>query len=436
MSVEEAFSFSGTAGAAFTVLGIGVLAVAILPRFVYKKPISFPIPLVLLGMAAFSLPLGLPDPDPLRFPVATEHLTELVIIIALTNAGLKLDRTFSWSGWSTTWRLLAVTMPLTILATSLLGWWIVGLAPATAALLGAVISPTDPVLAAEVQVGGPGQGSENAEMTEPDDDEPPEEDDVRFGLTSEAGLNDGLAFPYTNLAVAMAVAGADPSGWLGSWLVVDVVYKLAVGFAGGLLVGRILAKAILSLPSPTETGKAMTGVAAVAVTLAAYGVTELAGGYGFIATFVAAYVLRHSDSDHEYHEKLVVFVEQLERLLIVPLLVLLGGAVVRGVLGDLTAEMVVVALLIVLVVRPAAGMVGFVRSERSAGERMALAFFGIRGIGSIYYLAYAMNEADFPAADRVWSLVVLVVLLSVFLHGITASAALSRLDRARTGAST
>lgn len=430
MSIDDAFEAFGVAGAALTILGIGVLAVAALPRLLRDRPVSFAIPLVLLGMAAFALPFGLPDPDPLRHPVLTEHLTEFIVIVALTNAGLKIDRRFSWSTWSTTWRLLAVTMPLTILGAALLGWWIIGLAPAAAALLGAVISPTDPVLASEVQVGGPGQGAEDAETTEID--EPVEEDEVRFGLTSEAGLNDGLAFPYTNLAIAMAIAGTDPGGWFGSWLVVDVAYKVALGVLVGIVVGRLLARAILSLPAPTETGKALTGVSAMAVTLTAYGATEWLGGYGFLATFVAAYVLRHRDRDHDYHERLVVFVEQLERLLIAGVLLLLGGAVVRGVLAELTVEMVLVAVLIVLVVRPVTGAIALLRSRCSAPDALAIGFFGIRGVGSFYYLAHATNEATFAEIEELWAVVVLVALLSIFLHGITASVVLRWVDEART----
>lgn len=431
MTFEEAFSALSPLGAMFLVLGLGVLAVAALPRLLHEKPISFPIPLVLLGMAAFALPLRLPAPDPLRFPDLTEHLTELVVIVALTNAGLKLDRRFSPRSWSTTWRLLAITMPLTVIGTAVLGWWVLGLAPASAALLGAVVSPTDPVLAAEVQVGGPGQGSESAEAADTDELEPREEDEVRFALTSEAGLNDGLAFPYTNLAIAMALAGADPAQWFGSWFVVDLLYKVGVGFVVGLVVGRVLARIILALPSPTETGKAMTGVAALAVTFAAYGGAEFAGGYGFLATFVAAYVMRHSDSDHEYHEKLVVFVEQLERMLIVAVLLLLGGAVVRGALSDIDAEVVLVAALVLLVVRPLTGLVGLVRGRVAAGDRFALAFFGIRGVGSFYYLAFALNEAQFDDGRRLWTVVVLIALMSIFLHGMSAPVVLAVLDRRR-----
>lgn len=165
------------------ILGMAVLAAAVLPRLLENRPISFPIVYVGVGMGLFALPLGLPAPDPLSHGEFSERLTEFGVIVALMGAGLKLDRPPSLRGWMTTWRLLAITMPLTIAAVALLGW-AVGIAIPSAVLLGAVIAPTDPVLASDVQVDPPKEGTT---------------DEVRFGLTSEAGLNDGLAFPFTNL---------------------------------------------------------------------------------------------------------------------------------------------------------------------------------------------------------------------------------------------
>jgi NhaP-type Na+/H+ or K+/H+ antiporter len=130
----------------------------------------------------FALPVDLPGADPLAHPKVTEHLTEVGVIVALMGAGLKIDRPLSRKGWASTWRLLATAMPLTIAAVALPGRWWTGLVPAAALLLGGALAPTDPVLASDVQVG---------ELTDQEDSE----DEVRFALTSEAGLNDGLAFP-------------------------------------------------------------------------------------------------------------------------------------------------------------------------------------------------------------------------------------------------
>ena len=414
---------------AMVLLALGVLVVTAVPRLVHGRPMSFPIALVALGAAAFALPLGLPTPDPIAYRVGAEHLTEIVVIVALTNAGLRLDRCIGWRPWTTTWRLLGVAMPLTVAAVALLAAWLLGVDPAPAALLGAAISPTDPVLAAEVQVGGPGEGSENVEAAEEEPEDPTEEDEVRFALTSEAGLNDALAFPYTNLAIVL-LAGSS-SAAVAEWFALDVLYKLGVGVIVGVAMGRLLAKGILALPSSTATGRALMGVSTVGVTFAAYGVTEMLGGYGFLATFLAAHVLRHSDADHEYHANLVIFVEQLERLLIAIALIALGGYLVRDFVDVVDLALVAFAVVVVLVIRPLCAGLSLVAGPGARAERAAIAFFGIRGVGSFYYVAYAATHGDFDDLELLWAAVAAVVLLSILVHGVTASGVLKRLDRAR-----
>lgn len=132
------------------VLGLALLGASVLPRLLFDKPLSLPMVLLALGFTVFALPLGLEFPEPLEQGKVVEQLTELGVIVALMGAGLKLDRPPHWLSWRSTWLLLAITMPLTIAATAVLGWWVAGFVPATAMLLGAVIAPTDPVLASEV----------------------------------------------------------------------------------------------------------------------------------------------------------------------------------------------------------------------------------------------------------------------------------------------
>jgi len=383
--------------------GIAVLGTVVLPRLLDDYPLSFPVIYVAFGMLVFALPLGLPAPDPVARGELAERLTELGVIVALTGAGLKLDRPPGFWSWQSTWRLLAITMPLTIAAAALLGWGVLGVAVPTAALLGAVLAPTDPVLAADVQVEPPQVGMD---------------DEVRFALTSEAGLNDGLAFPFTYAAIAMASAGVAPGTWILEWAVVDVVYKIVAGVVVGVVVGRLLAKFLFGFPATTHLASAMAGAEALAATFLAYGLAELAGGYGFIAVFVAAVALRGYERHHEYHQELHDFAEILERLVMASLLVLFGGAIATGLFDPLTWPAVVVGVLLVVVVRPLAGVVGLFGYPR---ERAAIAFFGIRGIGSFYYLAYALNAAAFPQADLAWALVGVVVLTSIVVHGVTAT---------------
>ncbi|GAB3668987.1 cation:proton antiporter [Halopiger thermotolerans] len=399
---------------ALVIVGVAVLGTVALPRLLDNRPVSFPIVYVAFGIVVFSLPLELPAPDPLVYGTATERLTEIGVIVALMGAGLKIDRPPGIKRWQTTWRLLGITMPLTIAAAAALGWWVVGLSIPTAMLLGAVVAPTDPVLAADVQVDPPQKG---------------ESDEVRFALTSEAGLNDGLAFPFTYLAIAMATAGVAPENWFLEWLAVEVGYKIVVGVAVGWLFGYALAKFVFQYPASTRLAKAMGGAEALAATLIAYGLTELVGGYGFIAVFVAAVAIRGFEREHEYHQQLHDFSEVVERLVVAVLLVLFGGAIATGLFALLTWRAALVAVALVLVVRPLAGVLGLVGYPP---ERNAIAFFGIRGIGSFYYLAYAANNAGFDGLRAVWAIVGVAVLVSIVVHGITAASVMSELRRIAT----
>ncbi|RKN16091.1 sodium:proton antiporter [Micromonospora musae] len=402
---------------AFAVVGLGALLAGVLPRLLERRPLSMPIAFLGLGMAVFVLPIGLPVPDPLARPELATHLTEVGVIVALMGAGLKIDRPLSWSRWSSTWRLLAVAMPLCIVAVALLGWWWAGLVPAAALLLGSALAPTDPVLASDVQVGEPTDAEDS-------------EDEVRFALTSEAGLNDGLAFPFVYAAIAIAGTSLAPGDWLARWLTVDVLWKVGIGVGGGLLVGWLLGKLFFRAPRQLRLARHAEGFLALAATFLAYGLVEVAGGYGFLAVFVAARAIRAAERTHEYHAVLHDFAEQIERLLTVLLLLLFGGAVVGGLLAPLTVPAAAVGLALVFVFRPLFGWLSLRGAPGRPAEHWVIASFGIRGVGSFYYLAYATTKADFPQADLVWATVGLVVIVSVLVHGIAATPIMQLLDRA------
>lgn len=419
------------------VVGVALLGTAVLPRILEDRPLSFPIVYVASGFLLFTLVPGMPILDPIGSSYSTERLTELVVIISLMGAGLKLDRPFSVQSWSATWRLLVVALPLTAALMAVLAWGVLGLLPATAILLGAVIAPTDPVLASDIEAGAP--------LTEVEEAQHPSNEwgSVRFALTSEAGLNDGLAFPLTNLAIA--VAGGSllvPDTWLYDWVLVDVLYKIVVGAVLGSLVGYLMARLLFRIPATKgmaelmERGEqVMAGVEALATTLIAYGVTEQAHGYGFIAVFVAALALRHAEWEHDYYLELHDFAVLAERLLMATVLVLFGGAIAGGLLWNLTPTMVLVGLTLLLVVRPVAGVLSFVGTSASWAERAVVGAFGIRGIGSFYYLAHALAESSFQeielvvAAEELWAFVGFVVLSSIVVHGISSSYVMAALDR-------
>ncbi len=398
---------------ALTGAGLLIALVAWLPLALKRLPLTLPIVCIGLGAALFSLPsVGL-RPLPWSYPQVTERMSELVVIIALMGAGLKIDRVFDVRRWQPTWRLLAITMPLSIAAIALLGI-AAGLPWVSALLLGASLAPTDPVLAADVQVGPPQTG---------------EEDEVRFGLTSEAGLNDGFAFPFVHLAIALALAAQSGEPWLLRWLSYNVVWEIAVGILGGWLVGRLFGWLAFRLPGDRQLARTGDGLVAIGATFVSYGLTEMVHCYGFLAVFVTALTIRHADREHDYQREMHDITEQVERLAMMVVLLLFGGALVSGLLDRVGIADVVIALVALLVIRPIAGLIGLAGFEASTGEKLTLAFFGIRGIGSIYYLAYGLNHAPFPGGERLWGIVGLIVLLSVLLHGLTVTPAMRLLDR-------
>jgi len=406
----------------YVAAGVATLAAALLPRVLGRAPVSMPMVFLGVGALAF-LVIDLPDPDPLQHGSLVLHLAELCVIVSLMGAGLALNRPVGWRAWATTWRLLGITMPVTIVAVVLLGWGVLGFGVAAAVLLAAALAPTDPVLATEVQVAEP---TENPES---------DEDEARFALTSEAGLNDGLAFPFTYAAIAISIAGAAPAGWVPEWLLVDVVWRLAAGLAIGVGVGWGLRKLFFDAPSEKfRLARHAEGFVALAATFLAYGVAELAEGYGFVAVFVCACTIRAGERSHGYHRVLHQYVEQTERLLTVLIIFLLGGAVVTGLLAGTTWREVVVALVILLVVRPLAGVAALAGGRTGPRERVVIAFFGVRGVGSIFYVAYGLESGDFLEDGALWRVVALVVVGSVIVHGISAGPVMTLLDRRRARA--
>ncbi|MFJ6114513.1 cation:proton antiporter [Agrococcus sediminis] len=408
-------------GTIYAAIGVATLAAALLPRVLGRVPVSMPMVFVAAGIIAFALLPDLPEPDPMEQSGFALHLTELCVIVSLMGAGLAVNRAIGWRRWSTTWRLLAITMPLSIIAVALLGWAGLGLGIASAMLLGAALAPTDPVLATEVQVSEP--------IT---DDEDADDDEARFAITSEAGLNDGLAFPFTYAAIAVSLVGIAPSAWLGEWLLVDVGWRLVVGVAVGLGAGWLLRRLFFS---SWADGLGLTekaeGFIALAATFLAYGVAEMAEGYGFIAVFVCATTIRAAESTHGFHAVLHKFVEQIERLLTVAVLVLLGGAIARGLFESLEPADILLVVILLFVVRPLTGWLGLTPGKTGPRERGVIAFFGVRGVGSLFYIAYALQEGDFPDGERLWAIAGAVIVGSILVHGVAATPVMRYLDRVR-----
>ena len=396
-------------------LGAVILMVSWAPVGLKRWPLTLAILCVGIGVVVFSTGVLSFNPDPRTWDTLTERLAELVVLISLMGAGLKLDRPLGWRRWGSTWRLLAVAMPLTIIATAWLGFMGLGFSLAMSLLLGAAMAPTDPVLAADVQVGPPRSG---------------DEDEVRFGLTSEAGLNDALAFPFVHLAILAAAGGLASTAALTDWFTVQVVWKLLAGAGVGYLAGRGLGFLIFH-SRRAGLSRLGDGLVALAATFLTYALAELTHGYGFLAVFICGLTIRAWERDHEFHKEMHDFSDQFERLLMMLLLVLFGGALANGLLDALTWTDAAIGLAILLVVRPAAGLIAMIGSPQPWRERLLMSFLGIRGIGSIYYVAYAINHGNFGDSERLWAIVGFIILASILIHGVSASPMLMRLARRR-----
>ena len=344
--------------------------------------------------------------DPIEDSAIVEHLAEFAVIVALFATGLKLDRPLTFRGWTSVVRLLAVVMPLTIGAIALFGSWAMGLSLGTAVVLGAALAPTDPVLAGDIGVGPPG-------------DE--EEREPNFSVTAEAGLNDGLAFPF--VVLALFIARNDGTGWIGEWLVADVVYAVGVGIAFGAVAGWGIAAAIVPLRERDLLARELDGWVAVAAVLVVYGVCEVVGGYGFLAAFAAGLTFRRYERGHELNRRVHDGAETVEKFAELAAILLLGSMFTLGGLADAGLSGWLLAPFVLLVVRPLSVFVGFAGSSVPRNERVFLAWFGVRGIGSLYYVAAAISTgilAEGEAAVAFWAIAVCIV-ASVVAHGVSGS---------------
>ncbi|SNT69534.1 cation:proton antiporter [Psychrobacter sp. LV10R520-6] len=393
------------------ICGIAFLFGALFPIVFKRAPISLPMLQVTLGIIVGYFWITLTFLDPLKNGMIIEKLTEIVVLVSLVGAGIKIDTPLSWRLWRPTVRLLLITMPIGIFAMAFLGYYAFGLSMGAAILLGAVLAPTDPVLASSIQVGPPNTGSE---------------DTPRFTLTSEAGLNDGLAFPFVYLAIKIAEAYSEGKRFDGemlwSWFTHDVLWKIGAGVVAGIIVGKILAKIVFS--KHTNETTISQGYVVIALTFLAYGLAELVHSYGFIAVFVAAFTFRRSECEHTYHQKLHDFAEQSEGLLMSLVLVTFGMFIGQGLQSgvELTWRVYIISFTFLLLIRPVGGIFALSGLNMHHTEKYAISALGIRGIGTLYYLSYALNQGFFGEEDaiKLWVVCSIVILASIFVHGLSA----------------
>jgi len=412
----------------YLVIGLGFLFMTMI-RF-FSRPHLPSIPMIYVvagGLLGFtSLAALVLDPFATKLQLTIiKHVSELIVIIAIAGAGLAIDRRAGLRSWDHTWVLLAFVMPLTMLALVWLGVVLLALPLATAVLLAAVLAPTDPVLARSVQVDGPGQEDEH---------------DTRVALTAEAGLNDGLAFPFVYLAVALTAIssiGIDTldSPWFHDWLQFDLLYRVVMGLVVGWAIGRALGWLVHSRYGDAQKEAQNAGLVVLATIFLAYGAAEAVEGYGFLAVFTAARAARgfsEAEGATDYIEHPHRFSDQFEKIMLTVILLWLGAYAVGGGLEGLTWLEAGLAAALIFVIRPLVGALCLLPMKGDRLERVAIGSLGIRGIGTVFYLAYAMGEASFENIETVWRISIVAILLSIFVHGLFAPLVMKRISERRS----
>lgn len=412
-------------------IGLLLLLMALLGSLLKRLPLTAALIYLFVGVGLGPNGFGLIRIDPLAHSGLLERLTEVAVILSLFSAGLKLRTPFTDARWHPPLRLASVSMSLTVGLVALVGVAGLGLPLGAAILLGAVLAPTDPVLASDVQV-------EHAA----------DRDRLRFSLTGEAGLNDGTAFPFVMLGLGLlGLHDLGQQGW--RWLAVDVVWAVGGGLAIGGLLGSLVAKLALHLRRRYQETVGLDDFLALSLIALAYGSALLIHTYGFLAVFAAGLALRRVERQSTGEgapedvvrageagavndlatgperapaymaQAMLGFNEHLERIGEVGLVVLLGGMLSPvHLFGDALWFVPVLFLLI----RPVSVVTGLAGSHIAPWQRGLIAWFGIRGIGSLYYLMYAVQHG-LPAdlAARLTGLTFTVVTVSILAHGLSAT---------------
>ena len=408
LAAEKGFSFADPYALALLFCGVAVFAA--IGALSHERERAFSASIIYLGLglgaAVLIELLGIGWLEPIADAGLVEHVSELAVIIALFATGMSLDRPLNRAAWAGVGRLLIVAMPLTIGAVALFGTQVMGLSLGAAVVLGAILAPTDPVLAGDIGVGPPGDEDEH---------------EPNFSVTGEAGLNDGLAFPFLFLGLFIAAEGG--TGWVGEWLAADVLYGVGAGLAIGAAVGYGLAKLAVELRDRRLLASAFDGWLAIPSVLAIYAVTEIAGAYGFIAAFAGGVAFRRYEHTHEYNRRVHDGADVVEKIGELAVILLLGTMLSLEGLGapGLSGWLLVPVLL--LAIRPLSVALALTRCDLAPGERAFVAWFGVRGIGSLYYAAVAVGAGVLSAGETeviVWTAIACVV-VSIAVHGTTAT---------------
>ncbi len=403
----------------FLLVGALLLAIGLTAGVVRRLPVTTAIVYLAAGVLVGPSILDLFHFNPLEQAGLLEIITEVAVLLSLFTAGMKMPVPVKAMRWRTPVLLAFAAMAVTATLMTAFGYYALGLPIGAAVLLAGILAPTDPVLATEVQTRHPG-----------------DRDRLRFSLTCEAGMNDGSAFPVVMLGLGLlGLHELGTGGW--RWFAVDLIWATAAGIALGVAAGIALAHGVVTLRRHGHAGGLMHDFIALGFIGTVYGLVVLIDAWGFLAVFFAAVSLRQSeqrllDRAHDplaplqspsaadaprVTENSLGFNEQLERLSEVVLVLLLGGSLF---LDSWSWRAVATALFLFLAARPLAVMVTSPVRHMPLRLRALTGWFGVRGIGSLYYLMYAIQHGlPEELALELLHITLIVVTLSIVCHGVS-----------------
>ncbi len=418
----------------FMLVGGLLLAMGLTYSVLKRSPVTSAIIYLAVGILVGPTVLNLFHFNPLKQSALLEVLTEIAVLISLFSAGVKMPVPFNLTRWRAPILLATVSMTLTVAMVAAFAYYVLGLPLGAGVLLGAILAPTDPVLATDVQIRHPG-----------------DRDLLRFTLTSEAGMNDGSAFPFVMLGLGLL--GLHELGEFGlNWIVVDVLWATVGGIAIGVGAGMALAYVGWKLRREPLKHVLLDDFLGLGLIGVVYGVSVLSHTWGFLAVFFAAVALRQTEmklakraldasavaapSDSVVGEESplplvskgsLVFKEHLERLSEVILILLVGGSLF---LDSWSWKAVGLALFLFMLARPVSVFISLIGSRTPWRIQGLSAWFGVRGIGSLYYLMYAIQHGlPEPVALELMQMTLIVVALSILLHGTSVKPLMERFWR-------
>ncbi len=382
------------------VIGLLLLTVTLGSGWIARLPLSYAIIYLIVGLIlspyGFNLIQVRPDANFL------ERVSEMVVLISLFGCGLKMNRPMQFRAWRSTARLIGLLMPITIFSIAIIAHFILHLDWSLAILLGAILAPTDPVLASEVQL-----------------EDLQDRDELRFGITSEGGLNDALATPFVYFGV-FAIERGDWHHWLREWLIVDVIWAIFAGAAMGFAVAKAvkwLDRRLAPSRTPDDLMEDFVALSAIPIT---YALTDIVNGYGFLAVFIAGIAMRRRNA--EFTKVQLHGIERLEKLAEIGTILLLGSILRLQPMLEFAGGGFLIAFSLIFVVRPLGTWISTIGLKVHPATRWLYGWFGIRGVGSIYYLAYAFKHGlNGDDGQQIAWVTLWTIVISVLLHGVTST---------------